>query len=260
MVLKFLEPTVLSLRPSCLVDRHAEGARDEVNRLFARLCLGRQNRASPTTRRSRNGSREQATGTRDEHYNLISVLYHALHGAANCEIYMADAEAADRGELVAFFREAQAMHAALDEQAKRHLGIGGTHPREITQGGPAGGAAVGSGVLTSGDALGDVPPGSADVQRRKQPVDDVLDEPPDASSPEDVSPTTGASPGTRPPTDENIVAETGGVDPDTSPAGDDAAPLTGNARKAVPPDAPRTQDPPPRTGDAPPSPSEQPTR
>ncbi|MCA1719535.1 MAG: hypothetical protein LC781_22830 [Actinobacteria bacterium] len=59
----------------------------------------------------------QATGTRDEHYNLISVLYHALHGAESCEIYMADAEAADRGELAAFFREAQAMHAALAEQA-----------------------------------------------------------------------------------------------------------------------------------------------
>ncbi len=202
---------------------------------------------------------EQATGTRDEHYNLISVLYHALHGAENCEIYMADAEAADRGELVAFFREAQAMHAALAEQAKGHLGIGGTHPREITQAGPAGGAAVGSGVLTSG-APEDIPPGSADIQRGEQPVDDVLDEPPDAGSSEDVSPMTDASPGTRPPTDEDIVAETGGVDPDTPPAGDDAVPLAGKARKAVPPDAPRTQDPPPRTGDAPPSPSEQPTR
>ena len=31
-------------------------------------------------------------------------------------------------------------------------------------------------------------------------------------------------------------------------------------RKAVPPDAPRTEEPPPRTGDAPPSPSEQPPR
>ena len=170
----------------------------------------------------------QATGTRDEHYNLISVLYHALHGAESCEIYMADAEAADRGELAAFFREAQAMHAALAEQAKGHLGIGGTNPGEITQGDPTGGAAVGSGVLTSGGA------------------------------PEDVPPTTGASPG--PPPDEDLVAETGGVDPDAPAASDDAAPPAGEARKAVPPDAPSTQDPPPRTGDAPPSPSEQPTR
>ena len=204
---------------------------------------------------------EQATGARDEHYNLISVLYHALHGAENCEIYMADAEAADRGEFAAFFREAQAMHAALAEQAKGYLGIGGTNPREITQGGPAGGAAVGSGVLTSGGTPGNVPPVSADVQRGEQTVDDVMDEPPDAGSPEDVPPTTGASPGTGSPSDEDIVAETGGVNPDAPLAGDDAPPPTvGEARKAVPPDAPRTQDPPPRTGDAPPSPSEQSTR
>ena len=203
---------------------------------------------------------EQATGTRDEYYNLISVLYHALHGAENCEIYMADAEATNRDDLAAFFREAQAMHAALAEQAKGHLDIGGTNPREITQEGPVGGAAVGSGVLTSGGAPGDVPPGSADAQRGEQPVDDVLDEPPEAGSPEDVPPITGASLGTGSPSDEDIVAETGGVDPDAQPAGDDAASPVGEARKAVPADAPRTQDPPPRTGDAPPSPSEQPTR
>ena len=97
---------------------------------------------------------EQITGTRDEHYNLISVLYHALHGAENCEIYVADAEAADRGELATFFQEAQAIHAALAEQAKGPLGIGGTTPEDITQGGPAGGAAVGSGVPTSGGGSG----------------------------------------------------------------------------------------------------------
>ncbi|MDQ3286361.1 MAG: hypothetical protein M3P92_11820 [Actinomycetota bacterium] len=190
-------------------------------------------------------SGEQVTGTRDEHYNLISVLYHALHGAENCEIYMADAEAAGRDELAAFFREAQAMHAALAEQAKGHLGIGCTSPGEITQGGSAGDA------LTSGDAPGDVLPESAEAQRGEQMVDDVLDEPPDDGSPEDIAPTTGGSLGASPTPEEDIVAETGGVDPDTPP---------GEARRAVPPDAPRTQDPPPRTGDAPPSPSEQPSR
>jgi hypothetical protein len=205
-------------------------------------------------------SGEQATGTRDEHYNLISVLYHALHGAENCETYMFGAETTGRGELAAFFQEAQAMHAALAEQAKGHLGIGGTNPGEITQGCPAGGAAVGSGVLTSGGAPGGIPPGSADAQRGEQTVDSVLDEPPDPGSPEDVRPTTGASLGTGTPSNEDIVAETGDVDPDAQPAGDEAASPVGEARKAVPPDAPRTQDPPPRTGDAPPSPSEQPSR
>jgi len=32
-------------------------------------------------------------GTRDEHYDLTSVLYHALHGAENCEMYVTDAAA-----------------------------------------------------------------------------------------------------------------------------------------------------------------------
>ena len=66
---------------------------------------------------------EQTTGTRDEHYNLISVLYHALHGAENCEIYMVDAEAAGKDELAAFFREAQSTQSRLAERAKGFLGI-----------------------------------------------------------------------------------------------------------------------------------------
>src|SRR5437660_3010556 len=101
---------------------------------------------------------EQTTGTRDEHYNLISVLYHALHGAENCEVYLVDAEAAGDENLAAFFREARAMHAALAEQAKGHLGIGGTTPEDITEGVPAGGATIESGVLASGGVPGDIPP------------------------------------------------------------------------------------------------------
>jgi hypothetical protein len=38
-------------------------------------------------KRERRGAKmdygEQTTGTRDEHYNLISVLYHALRGATS---------------------------------------------------------------------------------------------------------------------------------------------------------------------------------
>jgi hypothetical protein len=201
---------------------------------------------------------EQTTGTRDEHYDLISVLYHALHGAENCEIYATDAEAAGRDELAAFFREAQAMHAALAERAKGHLGIGGTTPGDITQEGPTPGAAVGSGVLASGGAPGDVAPESAEVRRGELPVDDVPDEPPDAASPEDVPPRADRTPRTEPNQDEDVVAQTGDdVAPGAPAGGEDAAPPTGEPRRAVPPDAPRTQDPPPRMGDAPPSPSEQ---
>jgi hypothetical protein len=146
-------------------------------------------------------SGEQITGTRDEHYNLISVLYHALHGAENCEIYAADAEAAGRAELAAFFQESQAMNAALAEQAKGHLGIGGTTPEDITEGVPT----------------GEVPPRMAQSGWETVP-------------------------------------------PDAAAQGEEAASPAEAPRRAVPPDAPRTQEPPPRTGDAPPSPSEQPPR
>ena len=71
---------------------------------------------------------EQTTGTRDEHYNLISVLYHALHGAENCETYMVDAEAAGKDELAAFFREAQSTQSRLAERAKGFLGIRSSVP------------------------------------------------------------------------------------------------------------------------------------
>jgi hypothetical protein len=35
---------------------------------------------------------ERTTATRDEHYNVISVLYHALQGADTCATYLQDAE------------------------------------------------------------------------------------------------------------------------------------------------------------------------
>ena len=66
---------------------------------------------------------ERTTGTRDEHYNLVSVLYHALHGAENSDRYAADAEAAGDERLAAFFRETQDMHTRVAERAKSLLGI-----------------------------------------------------------------------------------------------------------------------------------------
>jgi hypothetical protein len=66
---------------------------------------------------------EQTTGTRDEHYNLISVLYHALSGADTCERYALDAEVAGDERLALFFRETQTMHTQVAERAKGLLGI-----------------------------------------------------------------------------------------------------------------------------------------
>ena len=44
---------------------------------------------------------QRTTGTRDEHYNLISVLYHALNGADTCDRYALDAETAGDERLAA---------------------------------------------------------------------------------------------------------------------------------------------------------------
>jgi hypothetical protein len=66
---------------------------------------------------------EQTTGTRDEHYNLISVLYHALSGADTCERYALDTETAGDERLAAFFRETQVMQSQIAERAKGLLGI-----------------------------------------------------------------------------------------------------------------------------------------
>jgi hypothetical protein len=66
---------------------------------------------------------QQTTGTRDEHYNLISVLYHALNGADTCERYALDAETAGDERLAAFFRETQVIQSQIAERAKGLLGI-----------------------------------------------------------------------------------------------------------------------------------------
>jgi hypothetical protein len=97
---------------------------------------------------------EQTTGTRDEHYNLVSVLYHALHGAENCDRYAADAEVTGDERLADFFREAQAMQAQLAERAKELLGILESPPEfGATLGNVLPGAEVSPGVPT-----GDLPP------------------------------------------------------------------------------------------------------
>lgn len=67
---------------------------------------------------------EQITGTRDEHYNVVSVLYHALQGADTCDQYALDAEAEGKRELASFFREAQRSQTEISAQAKALLGIG----------------------------------------------------------------------------------------------------------------------------------------
>jgi hypothetical protein len=61
---------------------------------------------------------EAATGTPDAHYNLISVIYHALQGAETYDQYAADAERAGDRELARFLRDVQAENRRRAERAK----------------------------------------------------------------------------------------------------------------------------------------------
>ncbi|HEX5749705.1 MAG TPA: hypothetical protein VFZ09_25970 [Archangium sp.] len=65
---------------------------------------------------------EQVTGTQDENYDVISVLYHCLQGASEIGQYIQDAEQSGDQELVDFFRDYQEAQKDLAERAKNLLG------------------------------------------------------------------------------------------------------------------------------------------
>ena len=65
---------------------------------------------------------EQVTGTRDENYDVISVLYHCLQAASEVGQYIQDAEQSGDRELVDFFRDYQESQRDLAERAKNLLG------------------------------------------------------------------------------------------------------------------------------------------
>jgi hypothetical protein len=64
---------------------------------------------------------EHTTGTKDEQYNLLSVLYHTLQGAETYEQYIHDAQQAGDQELTQFLREVQAEDRRRAERAKELL-------------------------------------------------------------------------------------------------------------------------------------------
>lgn len=64
------------------------------------------------------GQSSQATGTRNETYDLVSVLYHALQGAENCQTYIRDAR---EGEIRSLFEEALNQQRQLADRAKQLL-------------------------------------------------------------------------------------------------------------------------------------------
>jgi hypothetical protein len=114
---------------------------------------------------------EQTTGTRDEQFNLVSVLYHALQEADTLVVYIFDAETAGDERLAAFFRETQAMQVQVAERAKELLGIpgtssaGGVPPDAISGGIPPEEGAPGDiarGIPPEGIS-GGVPPDPGDI-------------------------------------------------------------------------------------------------
>lgn len=74
-----------------------------------------------SAKRSPSQSAESATGERDENYNLISVLYHALQGAETSNKYLEDAKESGDEELADFFEEACSSQSELAQRAKQLL-------------------------------------------------------------------------------------------------------------------------------------------
>lgn len=68
-------------------------------------------------------STERVTGTRDEHFNLISVLYHALQEAETLQQYIDDAKKAGDPEAAEFFREMRDTDQQRAGRAKQLLAV-----------------------------------------------------------------------------------------------------------------------------------------
>jgi hypothetical protein len=64
---------------------------------------------------------ERVTGTPDEQYDLVSVLYHALQGGETSQQYIEDAREAGDDELATFFEQVQAEDRNRAQNAKRLL-------------------------------------------------------------------------------------------------------------------------------------------
>ena len=61
------------------------------------------------------------TGTSNENYNLVSIMYHALKGAQTYDAYIRDAERSGDRDLAQFFSEVQQEDKRQAERAKQLL-------------------------------------------------------------------------------------------------------------------------------------------
>ena len=60
----------------------------------------------------------QETGTKNETYDVISILYHALKGAENCQVFIQDAK---EGPIRDFIQQALQAQRQLADQGKEVL-------------------------------------------------------------------------------------------------------------------------------------------
>jgi hypothetical protein len=65
-----------------------------------------------------NREESQQTGTKNETYNVISIMYHALQGAENCQTYLNDAQ---DGQTREFFQQALQSQRQLADRGKEVL-------------------------------------------------------------------------------------------------------------------------------------------
>lgn len=76
---------------------------------------------------------ESKTNTANPHYDLVSVLYHALEGAQTSDTYVQDAEQEGDRELAQFFREVKQEDTKRADKAKELLGMRVTREQKKTQ-------------------------------------------------------------------------------------------------------------------------------
>ena len=120
---------------------------------------------------------QEVTGTRDEHHDLISTLYHLLKGASVSEQYLRDAEAAGDQELAQLFRDWQDEQRNLAERAKNLLGA-----RMMNAQAGTGRTAASEAKSTKRKANAEIPtrevkgPTNASVRSGGNPGDDEVDE------------------------------------------------------------------------------------
>lgn len=69
----------------------------------------------------RETAKERETTMKDEHYDLVSVLYHALQGQDTLDRYIEDADTAGDSDLVEHYRDVQEQYGEIAIRTKELL-------------------------------------------------------------------------------------------------------------------------------------------